>query len=92
LSLKYLLPVFLLLHLIVSYVYLGHNPLWDFVSVTSQNILAPLRRLPLRYAMVDFAPLAGALLIFLLLHVVPVHALPWLAKHYHLKLWPAWPL
>jgi uncharacterized protein YggT (Ycf19 family) len=92
LSLKYLLPVFLLLYLVVSYVYLGRNPLWDFVSMTSRNLLAPLRRLPLRYAMVDFAPLAGALLIILLLHVLPVHGLPWLEKHSHLRLWPAWPL
>ncbi len=92
LSLKYLLPVFLLLHLIASYVYLGRNPLWDFVSLTARNVLAPLRRLPLRYAMVDFAPLAGAVLIFLLLHVLPVHGLPWLGKHFHLKLWPGWPL
>jgi uncharacterized protein YggT (Ycf19 family) len=92
LSLKYLLPVFLLLHLIASYVYLGRNPLWDFVSMTSRNVLAPLRRLPLCYARVDFAPLAGAVLIFLLLHVLPVHGLPWLGKHCHLNLWPAWPL
>jgi uncharacterized protein YggT (Ycf19 family) len=92
LSLKYLLPVFLLLHLIASYVYLGHNPLLDFVSLTSHNILAPIRRLPLRCAMVDFAPLAGAVLIFLLLHVLPVHVLPWLEKHYHLKPWPVWPM
>jgi uncharacterized protein YggT (Ycf19 family) len=92
LSLKYLLPVFLLLHLVASYVYLGRNPLWDFVTMTSLNLLAPLRRLPLRYAMVDFAPLAGAVLIFLLLHVLPVHGLPWLEKHLHLKLWPSWPM
>jgi uncharacterized protein YggT (Ycf19 family) len=92
LSLKYLLPVFLLLHLVVSYVYLGRNPLWDFVSLTSRNILVPLRRLPLRYAMVDFAPLAGTLLIILLLHVLPVHGLPWLEKQCHFKLWPSWPL
>ncbi|HXP62104.1 MAG TPA: hypothetical protein VN829_16525 [Dongiaceae bacterium] len=92
LSLKYLLPGLLLLHLVVSYVYLGRNPLWDFVSLTSHNLLAPLRRLPLRYATVDFAPLAGAALILLLLHVLPVHALPWLEQRYHLKLWPVWPV
>ena len=92
LSLKYFLPVFLLLHLITSYVYLGHNPLLDFVSMTSHNILAPIRRLPLRYAMVDFAPLAGAVLIFLLLHVLPVHGLPWLERHCHIKPWPTWPI
>jgi uncharacterized protein YggT (Ycf19 family) len=91
LSLKYLLPLCLLLHLVSSYVYLGRNPLWDFVSLTSQNVLAPLRWLPLRYATVDFAPLAGAVLIFLFLHVLPVHGLPWLEQQCHLKLWPNWP-
>ena len=90
-SLKSLLPVCLLLHLVISYVYLGRNPLWDFVSVTAQNVLAPIRRVPLRYARVDFAPLAGAVLIFLLLHVLPVHGLPWMEKQWHLKLWPSWP-
>jgi uncharacterized protein YggT (Ycf19 family) len=92
LSLKYLLPLFLLVHLVASYVYLGRNPLLDFVSMTSRNILAPLSRFPLRYAMVDFAPLAGAVIIFLLLQVLPVHGLPWLEEHYHVRLWPTWPL
>jgi uncharacterized protein YggT (Ycf19 family) len=92
LSLKYLLPAFLLLHLVASYVYFGRNPLLDFVSTTARNLLLPLRRLPLRCARVDFAPLAGALLIILLLHVLPLHALPWLEKQLHLKPWPAWPL
>jgi uncharacterized protein YggT (Ycf19 family) len=92
LSLEYLLPPFLLLHLVASYVYLGRNPLLDFVSMTARNILVPLRRWPLRYAMVDFTPLAGAFLIILLLHVLPVHGLPWLERHCHLKLWPGWPM
>ncbi len=91
LSLKYLLPVFLLVHLVISYVYLGQSPLWDFISITAQNVLAPMRRLPLRYATVDFAPLAGAVLICLLLHVLPVHGLPWLEARWNLALWPRWP-
>ncbi len=92
LSLKYLLLVFLLLHLVASYVYLGHNPLWDFVSLSSRNILAPLRGLPLRFAVVDFSPVLGALIIILVLHVLPIHGLPWLEQQFHLRLWPSWPL
>lgn len=71
LSLQYFLPLFLFAHLISSYVYLGTNPLWDFVGVTSRNLLKPLRSVPLRFAKFDFAPLVGAALIFLLLHWVP---------------------
>ena len=59
------------LHLVASYVYLGANPLWDFVGATARNLLAPLRRLPLRIARFDFAPVAGVVLIFLLLHWLP---------------------
>ena len=70
-TLQFLLPVFLLLHLVTSYVYLGSNPVWDFVGATARNLLAPLRWLPLRIARFDFAPLAGVLLILLLLHWLP---------------------
>ena len=75
LTLQYLLPVFMLLHLVASYVYLGSSPLWDFVSVTARNLLAPLRWLPLRLAKFDFAPLAGVVLILFLLHWLPDHIL-----------------
>ena len=70
-SLQYVLPVFLFVYLIGSYVYLGTSPLWDFVGATSRNLLTPLRRLPLRIARFDFTPLAGAILIFALLHWLP---------------------
>lgn len=70
-SLKYLLPVFLVLHLLASYVYLGKSPVWDFISTTSRNILKPLRALPLRIAKVDLAPVTGAILILFLLHWLP---------------------
>ncbi len=71
LTLQYVLPVFLFLHLIVSYIYLGANPFWEFVGTTSCNILVPLRPVPLRLARFDFSPLVGVVLIFLLLHWVP---------------------
>jgi uncharacterized protein YggT (Ycf19 family) len=87
-SLQYLLPVFLLLHLVASYVYLGSNTLWEFVGATARNLLAPLRRLPLRIARFDFSPLVGVVLIFALLHWLPKLILAKLAQH---KISP-WPL
>ena len=86
-TLQYLLPVFLLLHLVTSYVYLGSNPVWDFVGVTARNLLAPLRWLPLRLARFDFAPLAGVILILLLLHWLPNLVLGRMAEN-NVSLWP----
>jgi uncharacterized protein YggT (Ycf19 family) len=86
-TLQYLLPVFLLLHLFASYIYFGKNPLWDFIGATALNLLAPLRRLPLRIARFDFAPLAGVLLILFLLHWLPNLVLGRMAEN-NLTLWP----
>jgi uncharacterized protein YggT (Ycf19 family) len=87
LSLQYLLPLFLFAHLIASYVYLGANALWDFVGATARNLLAPLRRLPLHIARFDFAPVAGVMLIFLLLHWLPNLIVGKMAQH-NVSLWP----
>lgn len=87
LSLQYLLPVFLFAHLIASYVYLGASPLWDFVGSTARNLLAPLSRLPLQVARVDFAPVAGVVLIFVLLHWLPDLIVRKMAQH-NVSLWP----
>jgi len=87
LSLQYVLPVFLLLYLIADYVYLGANPLWEFVRITARNILAPLDRLPLRVARFDFAPLVGVVLILLLLHWVPSLIVGRMAQA-NVNLWP----
>jgi uncharacterized protein YggT (Ycf19 family) len=86
-SLQYLLPVFLLLHLVASYVYLGSSPLWDFVGTTTRNLLAPLHGLPLRVARFDFTPLVGVVLILVLLHWLPNLILGKLAQS-NLSLWP----
>ena len=86
-SLQYLLPVFLLLHLVASYVYLGSSPLWDFVGLTARNLLAPLQGLPLRLTRFDFTPLVGVVLIFGLLHWLPNLILGKLAQS-NLSLWP----
>ena len=66
-TLKFLLPAFLFLHLVGSYVYLGSSPLWDFIGVTARNILAPLNRVGMRIGRVDFAPLVGIILVLLVL-------------------------
>jgi uncharacterized protein YggT (Ycf19 family) len=81
LTLQYLLPLFLLLHLAASYVYWGNSPLWDFIGATARNLLAPLRGLPLRMARFDFAPLVGVMLILFLLHWLPNLILSKLAGH-----------
>jgi uncharacterized protein YggT (Ycf19 family) len=86
-SLKYLIPPLLLVHLVASYVYFGASPAWDFVGTTGRNLLASLRRLPLRLGKVDLAPLAGILLTLLLLHALPEFALKEL-KQYNLTIWP----
>ena len=82
-SLKYLLPVLLVAHLVATYVYFGNSPIWDFIATTSRKLLTPLRRLPLCYGKCDFAPLVGAVLLLLLLHWLPnwlLYGLPVLAS------------
>jgi uncharacterized protein YggT (Ycf19 family) len=91
LSLKYLLPALLLLHLVASYVYLGSSPFWEFLDGTARNLLAPLRGLPLRFGRVDFGPVLGVALLLLLLQLVPNNITPWLVEkltHKPPHLWP----
>ena len=87
LSLKYVLPGLLLLHLVSSYVYLGSNPVWEFVSATAANLTAPLRRLPLRWAKLDLAPVLGVILILGTLQWLPNLILSRLAAS-NLSVWP----
>lgn len=75
LSVKYLFPILLLAHLVISYVYVGRSPIWDYVSATAQRLLKPIRRLPLRFARIDFAPLLAAVIILLLLDALPKYLL-----------------
>jgi uncharacterized protein YggT (Ycf19 family) len=87
LSLKFVLPALLFLHLVASYVYLGNNPLWEFVATTSANVTAPLRRFPLRFARLDLTPVIGALVILWLLQWLPNVILAKLAAS-RLSAWP----
>ncbi len=86
-TLQYLLPVFLLLHLVTSYVYLGSNPVWDFVGATARNLLVPLGWLPLRIGRLDFSPFVGVLLLLLLLHWMPNLILGRMAEN-NVSPWP----
>ena len=76
LTLRFLIAAFLLAHLLNSYVYLGCHPLWESVNRTGCALLRPLRWLPLRVGRVDFAPVVGIALVFLLSEM----ALRWLPK------------
>jgi uncharacterized protein YggT (Ycf19 family) len=87
LSLKHLLLVFLVVHLIINYVYLGANPVWDFINTTSKNLLAPLKVLPLRFGRVDFTPVLGIILVVLLLYLLPDRILYELDRHGR-TIWP----
>lgn len=71
LSLKYLICAFLLVHLLISYVYLGTHPVWDFINGTARSLLAPLKQVPLRVGRIDFSPVAGIIIVLLVLHVLP---------------------
>ncbi len=56
----------LVLHLLNSYIYFGKQPFWVYVNAEAQTLLSPLRRIPLRVGKVDFAPVAGMVVVFLL--------------------------
>lgn len=80
------LGALLLLHLVSSYIYFGKHPFWNYVSVTAQTILKPLRRIPLRAGKMDFAPLLGIIIVFLLARLlengIPLFHLPGLVEIY----------
>jgi uncharacterized protein YggT (Ycf19 family) len=59
----------LALSFVSSYVYFGRHPFWQQLDEISRRLLAPLRRLPVRVGKVDFAPLLGIVLVFLLAQV-----------------------
>jgi len=61
---KYIAAALLVLHLLNTYIYFGKQPFWNYVNATAQNLLAPLRKIPLRAGKVDFAPVVGIAIIF----------------------------
>lgn len=65
---QYPLGIILLLHLLNSYIYFGRHPIWKYINETAHTILQPLRKVPLQTGKVDFAPLVGIVIIFLVAH------------------------
>ncbi len=63
---KFVIGALLALHLLNSYIYFGRHPFWNYVDVTAQILLKPLKKIPLRVEKADFAPIAGIALVFLL--------------------------
>jgi uncharacterized protein YggT (Ycf19 family) len=63
---KFLVAVLLALHLLNSYIYFGRHPIWNYVNATAQTLLSPLKKIPLRVGKVDFAPVVGITLTFLI--------------------------
>ena len=88
LSLKFLLIAFLCVYVIVSYVYLGPNPLWEFVTTTSRNLLSPLERLPLRAGKLDLVPVIAIALLVLVLYWPLPERIGHLLDRRGLTLWP----
>jgi len=79
-SLQYLLPVFLLLHLVASYIYLGPSPLWNLLvpppAICCASSLAAAANGPVRFCAARWrSPDLG------LLHWLPTLILGELAKH-----------
>lgn len=88
LSLKFLLIAFLSAYVIVSYIYLGNSPLWEFVATTSRNMLSPLRHLPLQLGKLDLAPVIAIALLVLVLYWPLPERISNLLDHKGLTLWP----
>jgi uncharacterized protein YggT (Ycf19 family) len=86
-ALKYLFLVLLVFHLLLTYVYLGSNPIWEFISGTAGNLLAPINWIPLRLGKLDLAPILGILLAVALLHIVPEVSLRKMLDR-NLTIWP----
>ena len=63
---KFLIGALLVLQLLNSYIYFGKHPFWNYLNATAQTLLQPLHRVPLRAGRVDFAPVLGIALVFLL--------------------------
>lgn len=62
---KFPIALLLLLHLLNSYVYFGQHPIWNYINTVALKLLRPLAKIPLRVGKVDFAPLLGLILLFL---------------------------
>jgi hypothetical protein len=53
---KYVLVLFLGLHFLNTYVYLGNSSFWQFVTLTGNRLTLPIRWIPLCLGKLDLAP------------------------------------
>jgi uncharacterized protein YggT (Ycf19 family) len=60
---RYLVAGLMVLYFANTYIYFGRSPLWNFVQVTGQNLLRPLRSLPLQMGKLDLRPLVMLVLV-----------------------------
>jgi len=67
---KFITAALLVLALLNTYIYFGKHPFWNYVDMTAQALLAPLRKIPLRAGKADFAPVVGIALVFLAAEVM----------------------
>jgi uncharacterized protein YggT (Ycf19 family) len=77
---KLLILVICLLYLLNSYVYVGSSYFWTYVNTTGSNLLAPLRRLPVRVRKVDLSPVIAIVLVLAITRWASLW-LPWLFGH-----------
>jgi uncharacterized protein YggT (Ycf19 family) len=63
---KFVVAALLLLQLLNTYIYFGAHPFWSYIGGTARILLKPLSKLPLRAGKVDFAPLVGIAIVFLI--------------------------
>lgn len=65
---QYLLAAIIILFLFHSYIFIGNSPFWEFIEGAGQTLLAPMRRLPLRWGKIDGTPVVALALVFLIAH------------------------
>jgi uncharacterized protein YggT (Ycf19 family) len=63
---KFPLAALLVLYLLNNYVYFGKHPFWNYVDATGQTVLRPIKKIPLRVGRLDFTPVVGLTLVFLI--------------------------
>lgn len=61
---KFPLAILLAMYLLNSYIYFGNHRVWNYADETSQTILRPLRKIPLRVGKADFTPIVGIAAVF----------------------------
>jgi uncharacterized protein YggT (Ycf19 family) len=63
---KFPVAALLTLYLLNSYIYFGRHPIWNYINVTGQTLLRPLKKIPLHVGKADFTPVVGIALVFLI--------------------------